>query len=97
MPLAIDLNDETPRRIGWIELGLERRVDGPEEAVDFAAPGDLQPALAQQRLRRILEPGGMAIGDLVDARLRFDPRDARGRAVESRTSADRDRCSSSAR
>ena len=48
----------------------------------LAAPGDLQPALAQQRLRRVLEAGGMAIGDLVDAGLSFYPRDARGRAVE---------------
>ena len=81
---AIDLNDETPRCIGGIEPGLERRIDGPEEPVDLAAPGDLQPALAQQRLRRILEAGGMAIGDLGDSGLCLDSRDPRRRAVQRR-------------
>jgi hypothetical protein len=34
----VDLNDETPRCIGRIELGLERRIDGPEKPVDLTAP-----------------------------------------------------------
>ena len=79
---AIDLDHETARRVRGIEPCLDAGVDLLEKAIDGPPPLGHQPALAQQRLRLILEACRVAARDRVAAGVGFDPDDCGHRLAQ---------------